>query len=398
MSKFILFSVQMLTLLAGICAAASASNLQKCSEKYAFLPPFFHDNCVGVSFNYYGELHKGDKHGWGEYKWPNGDRYVGEFRHDKKSGRGTYFWANGSKYVGEFLNERFHGSGIETSPDGSEIKGIWKNGVLIEKVQQKPKKKSPDPSPPKLVKKPKSQAPPPPSEGSSVSQEIKRASSGSGFAVSSDGFIMTNNHVINGCKKVFIHSNGKQIPAAIVTYDQQNDLALLKADFKPDAVFPLSTDRPEILQDIYVAGYPFGMNVSTSVKVTKGIISSLTGIGNNFSEIQIDAALQSGNSGGPILDEKGNVVGVAVSKLDVKYALKNFGAIPENTNFGIKSSVVGSILDSNGVNMPDPNRASISKSDLGKRISRGTYYISCWMTVAQIEAMRAKKVMFEQIQ
>jgi len=265
-------------------------------------------------------------------------------------------------------------------------------------TNQKPKKKSPDTSPPKVVQKPKSQAPPTLNEGSSVSQEIKRASSGSGFAVSSDGFIMTNNHVINGCKKVFIHSNGKQIPAAIVTYDQQNDLALLKADFKPDSVFPLSVDRPEILQDIYVAGYPFGMNVSTSVKVTKGIISSLTGIGNNFSEIQIDAALQSGNSGGPILDEKGNVVGVAVSKLDVKYALKNFGAIPENTNFGIKSSVVGSILDSNGVNMPDPNQASISKSDLGKRISRGTYYISCWMTVAQIEAMRAKKVMFEDIQ
>ena len=209
---------------------------------------------------------------------------------------------------------------------------------------------------------------------------------------------MTNNHVINGCKKVSIHTSGKQIPAAIVTYDQQNDLALLKADLKPKAVFPLSVNRPELLQDIYVAGYPFGMKVSTSIKVTKGIISSLTGIGNNFSEIQIDAALQSGNSGGPILDERGNVVGVAVSKLDVKFALKNFGAIPENTNFGIKSSVVGSILDSNNVNAPSANKTAISKSELGKRITDGTYYISCWMTMAQIEAMRTKKVMFDQFQ
>jgi S1-C subfamily serine protease len=76
-------------------------------------------------------------------------------------------------------------------------------------------------------------------------------------------------------------------------------------------VFTLSKEKPELLQDIYVAGYPFGQKISTSVKVTKGIISSLTGIGNNFSNIQIDAALQPGNSGGPILNDKGNVVGVA---------------------------------------------------------------------------------------
>ena len=173
---------------------------------------------------------------------------------------------------------------------------------------------------------------------------------------------------------------------------------MLKADFTPEAVFPLSAERPEILQDIYVAGYPFGMNVSTSVKVTKGIVSSLTGIGNNFSEIQIDAALQSGNSGGPILDDYGNVVGVAVSKLDVKFALDNFGAIPENTNFGIKAGVVGGILDSSGVDAPSANKTAISKYELGKRISRGTYYISCWMTMAQIEAMRTRKVMFDQLQ
>ncbi len=223
---------------------------------------------------------------------------------------------------------------------------------------------------------------------------ILQASSGSGFAVSYNGFIITNNHVINGCKNVFIHSNGREIPARIVTYDTQNDLALLKADFKPKAIFPLSIKRPELTQDIYVAGYPFGMKVSSSVKVTKGIISSLTGLGNNFSQLQIDAALQKGNSGGPILDDKGNVVGVAVSKLDVKYFFKNFGAIPENINFGIKSSLVGSILDSNGVNITQANKKPISKSQLGKLISEGTYYISCWMTMAQIEKMRTKKLMF----
>ena len=133
------------------------------------------------------------------------------------------------------------------------------------------------------------------------------------------------------------------------------------------------------------------------MKVTKGIISSLTGIGNNFSNIQIDAALQPGNSGGPILDDKGNVVGVAVARLDKMKTLEEFGSLPENTNFGIKTSVVRSILESKNISSLASNRASISKTALGKMISDGTYYLSCWMTTAQIEEMRTKKVIFQNL-
>ena len=184
----------------------------------------------------------------------------------------------------------------------------------------------------------------------------------------------------------------------MITYDPQNDLALLKGDFRPTTVFSLSNQKPELLQDIYVAGFPFGRKISTSVKVTKGIISSLTGIGNNFSNIQIDAALQPGNSGGPILNDRGNVVGVAVAKLDLKKVLKNFGVIPEDTNFGIKSNVVRSLLESSNVSLRRPNTKTISKSNLGKMISDGTYYLSCWMTMAQIQKMRSRKVIFQDLE
>jgi len=228
--------------------------------------------------------------------------------------------------------------------------------------------------------------------------KVVSASSGSGFAVSSNGHVITNYHVIEGCQNVKIHHNGKSIPATVVTFDPQNDLALLKGNFRPSSVLPLSTNSPELLQDVYVAGYPFGRKVSTGVKVTKGIISSLTGIGNNFSNIQIDAALQPGNSGGPILDDRGNVVGVAVAKLDIKKILKNYGVIPEDTNFGIKASVVRSILEGSNVSSPRPNTSSISKTKLGKMISDGTYYLSCWMTTAQIEKMRSKKVIFQNLE
>jgi len=76
----------------------------------------------------------------------------------------------------------------------------------------------------------------------------------------------------------------------------------------------------------------------------------------------------------------------------------NFGSIPENTNFGIKSNVVKSIMDSNGVDSPSSNRSTISKSQLGKMITEGTYYVSCWMTMAQVEMLRNKKVMFEDLE
>ena len=91
------------------------------------------------------------------------------------------------------------------------------------------------------------------------------------------------------------------------------------------------------------------------------------------------------------------MIGVAVSKLDAKYMFEEFGIIPENTNFGIKSSVVRSVLDSNSVDSPPANRSSISKTQLGEMISDSTYYISCWMTMAQIQKMKTKKVFFSNL-
>jgi hypothetical protein len=99
------------------------------------------------------------------------------------------------------------------------------------------------------------------------------------------------------------------------------------------------------------------------------------------------------------VNERGNVVGVAVAvaKLDIKKILKNFGVIPEDTNFGIKVSVVSSIMGSVDVSLPSPRTSSISKSKLGRMIDDGTYYLSCWMTTAQIKKMRSKKVIFQNL-
>ena len=239
---------------------------------------------------YVGGWKENNWHGQGSLTLSDGDKYVGMFKGGQFHGQGSLSildggdFADREEYVGAFKDDEFNGQGTYTVYSNDNIKsvksGIWKDGKLVENGNAEP---------------------PITSQDKTSDNEMISASSGSGFAVSYDGYVVTNHHVIEGCQKVLVHSKEQSVQAIIVTSDPQNDLALLKADFKPDTVFPLSADRPELLQDIYVAGYPFGKNISSSVKVTKGIISSLTGIGNNFSNIQIDAALQLGNSGGPIL-------------------------------------------------------------------------------------------------
>jgi hypothetical protein len=92
--------------------------------------------------------------------------------------------------------------------------------------------------------------------------------------------------------------------------------------------------------------------------------------------------------------QMGNVIGVAVSKLDAKYMFDNYGDIPENTNFDIKSSVVRSVLGSSEIEIPSENRIEITKSELSEKIASGTYYIPCLMTAAQIAETKTKKVLF----
>ena len=351
--------------------------------------------------NYIGEFRSGKRHGQGEYTYPNGDKYIGEYRQNEKHGQGTYTFASGDKYDGEYRDGKYNGKGMYTYSNGVRDVGDWKDGKLNGFATRYASDGS-------VIKEGywvndeyqfAQEQSPPSNNGNSPSRtdEIISASSGSGFAVSGDGYVVTNHHVIDGCAKVLLYAQGEEIPVTVVTYDLQNDLALLKGEFEPSVVLNLSDDRPELLQDVFVAGFPFGERFSTSVKVTKGIVSSLTGLGNNFSNFQIDAALQSGNSGGPILDDYGNVVGVAEAKLDAKYMFEEFGIIPENTNFGIKSSVVKSMLVSTEINFNEASSSPINRSQLAKLISEGTYYVSCWMTMAQIEKMKNEKVFFSGI-
>ena len=224
--------------------------------------------------------------------------------------------------------------------------------------------------------------------------KLYRVGSGSGFSISRDGLIVTNHHVIDGCSAVAVSDKGEMYRAIVQSVDERNDLALLKSKLRPAHVFALNPEGTDILREIYVAGYPFGRMVSNSVKVTKGIVSSLVGLENNSAQIQIDAPIQVGNSGGPILDSEGRVVGVSVSKLDAFEVMKKKKQIPEGVGFGVKSETLIQMLKSSGVRTYKRGGLKTT-AEIANAIRGGTFYISCLMTADRYKRLKGKKAMFE---
>ena len=226
------------------------------------------------------------------------------------------------------------------------------------------------------------------------SNKLVPAASGTGFFVSKKGEIITNHHVINGCDAIKISNDGKLVKADVKAIDRVNDLAYLKTSIKPKDYFSVVEDDAELLTDVIVAGYPLGKRVSSAIKTTKGSITALAGYGDNFSEFQTDAALNQGNSGGPIINEEGSVVGVAVAVYGKKSGVESF-------NFGIKASTLRSFAKSNQLNLSSPSFfGGPSKSNLGKLILNSTVYIECHMTVAKLNKLikdkKNKKAFFSE--
>jgi S1-C subfamily serine protease len=170
---------------------------------------------------------------------------------------------------------------------------------------------------------------------------------GTGFFVSNNGEILTNNHVVAGCHNLTI-KNGQ--PVQVISRDSASDLALVKADLKPDqiAVFR-SGPAPRIGDTVVVFGFPLPGILSSEGNVSTGILSATTGLQNDIRFVQISAPVQPGNSGGPVFDTSGHVIGVVVAKLDALRVAQFTGDVPQNVNFAVHWSEVRALLDDQGV-------------------------------------------------
>jgi len=183
--------------------------------------------------------------------------------------------------------------------------------------------------------------------GASSDSELTRSAvSGTGFFITADGYFVTNAHVIKGSEQIRLVTTNGMISAKLVKVDAVNDLALLKAEgtFKP---LPVASSRSVKLGGtVATVGFPNIGLQGFSPKLSKGEIASLAGAGDDPRYFQISVPVQPGNSGGALVDERGNVVGVVAAKLNAEAALASAGALPENVNYAVKSSFLLSFLES----------------------------------------------------
>ena len=207
-----------------------------------------------------------------------------------------------------------------------------------------------------------------------------RKSSGSGFFVSKEGHFVTNLHVIDGCGKVTVMASGTQFDADVLSVDEANDLALLKAGGGQRKSAQLRTARRAALGErVTVAGFPLSGLLADDLNVTSGEISALAGLGNNPRVIQITAPVQPGNSGGPLLDKSGQVIGVVVSKLNATKVYKLTGDLPQNINFAVKGALLRGFLDIHGVNYRTGDaKAALSGEDVAAKARQFVVSVGYW--------------------
>jgi len=203
---------------------------------------------------------------------------------------------------------------------------------------------------------------------------------GTGFVVSSNGHIVTNQHVVDGCVGDIQGNLTGEAPAKLrlVSSDETNDLALLQASGSFKDVATIKDKAVHSGDNVVAIGFPYHGLLTSDFTVTTGIVSSLSGIFNDTRFLQISAAVQPGNSGGPLFASSGEVVGVVAAKLNALRVAKATGSIPENINFAIKTGALRDFLDNSVVPyQTSDSRNDLKTTDITRNARAFTLLISC---------------------
>ncbi len=217
-----------------------------------------------------------------------------------------------------------------------------------------------------------------PATGPNPSQATSQArSSGSGFYINDAGAVMTNAHVVEGCGRLAVDGAA----AGLAAIDTRLDLAILTRDAGlPEGAAALSfaTTPARLNSDITVAGFPLKGLLDT-LNVTRGSVSALKGMDNDATRLQITAPVQAGNSGGPIVNRHGQVVGVVVSKMDGLTVAELTGDLPQNVNFAVRGSIARIFAEANNISTSLSGEATtLSPEALADQLSGATVLIECY--------------------
>ncbi len=190
----------------------------------------------------------------------------------------------------------------------------------------------------------------------SVSLSFSAEWFGTGFLVGTLPIVVTNHHVAAGAKQIeMTFRDGRTAKGKVLRLDRRNDLALI-GFVKPPQVLARFTIAPSDAvkpgQEVYVMGYPLPGDLGNRLSITKGIIASTVGIDEDNRHFRVTAQMNPGNTGGPLLDTKGRVIGVVYAGLNAVRSLILQGHVPEGTNFAIKSSLLWSMVADFGEDAP----------------------------------------------
>jgi S1-C subfamily serine protease/antitoxin component YwqK of YwqJK toxin-antitoxin module len=194
---------------------------------------------------------------------------------------------------------------------------------------------------------------------------------GSGFLINEKGYIATNYHVIKDANEIQVEYFQKGIKntysAKVIVVDKQNDLAVIQisdARFKnlPTIPYVFNTTIKDVGSEVFALGYPIASVLGDEIKFTDGRISSRTGIEGDITVYQISVPIQPGNSGGPLFDNNGNLVGITSSGLNKEYFKS------ENVNYAIKTTYLKNLIDVMPESITLPNSTDIYNKPLTEKI------------------------------
>ncbi|MEW8403997.1 MAG: tetratricopeptide repeat-containing serine protease family protein [Candidatus Thiodiazotropha taylori] len=226
--------------------------------------------------------------------------------------------------------------------------------------------------------------------------KTERIKTGTGFVLNSKGHVATSYHVVDDCQQI----KAKRLPKVgikpwhidwdtgrteyinvkLLSYDKANDLAILAFPGEyENYVYLEIKNTPQLGSQIVVAGFPVPEVLSDDLRISVGEINSLEGIKGDDTKYQISASIQKGNSGGPLLNKYGNVIGVIHSTIDTGKFMKYIGDVPQNLNFAVDIKYLVELLESSKITF-NTGEQSIEESidSVASNAKRYTTIIECW--------------------
>jgi S1-C subfamily serine protease len=218
--------------------------------------------------------------------------------------------------------------------------------------------------------------------GTATAPPKPKTVTGSGFVVDESGDVLTNNHVVKDCKSILVKA--LDLPprvASVEAVDPKNDLAVLRVPgptpLGEPVHFRTQSQPGKLGESIGVIGYPLAGILSSEPKATFGQVNSIAGINNDYTLLQISAPVQPGNSGGPVLDASGLVVGVVVSQASPALAALA-GSSPQNVNFAIRGELAQIFLAAHGIKFATGRRwHGRSTDEIAAQGEKSTVFVVC---------------------